>query len=402
MTRGITRTFILTAAVAVLVAGTPAAASAQRVQVEARVSPDVRQDLREALREVTSSIAAAIRDISSDLSKELGHIDRDVNRDVAKGLSDGLRGLSALANAGTWNQGGERNWNSKADDRQTRTLAIGASGTMEINNLSGDVKVTAGSGRDAGVEIIRHARGRTDADARLGLERVKVDVQVTGSRAVVKSDYPNERQSPYSVSIDIIVSAPAGTRLTINGVSGDILVSGIKGDLTVKTVSGDIVLSNVGAVSEAKTASGDLTITGAATDGSLDVGTLNGDLRLQNVKARRLTAGTVSGDVVLTDVSAETVEMNTMSGDAVFSGTLAPNGRYEITAHSGDVRFTPAGATGFALTARSFNGDVSASMALQNESRSRRQSLSGKVGDGSATVTLKTFSGDITVGTKKR
>lgn len=398
MTRGITRTFITTAALAALVAGTPSLAWAQRVQIETRVSPDVRQDIREAVRKVTSSIAAAIRDITSDLSKELSHVDRD----VAKGLSEGLRGLSALANDAAWGQGASRNWNSKVDDRQTRALAIGATGAIEINNLSGDVKVTAGGSRDASVEIVRHARGRTDADARLGLERVKVDVQVNGTRAIVKSDYPNERQSPYSVSIDLIVTAPAGTRLTINGVSGDILVSGIKGEVGVKTVSGDITLSNVGSVKEAKTASGDLTITGATTDGSLDVGTLNGDLVLQHVKARRVAAGTVSGDVVLTDVTADTVEMNTVSGDAVFSGPVAVNGRYEITAHSGDVRFSPSGPAGFTLSARSANGDVSSSMPLQGESRTRRQSLSGKVGDGSATVTLKTFSGDITVGVAKR
>ena len=91
-----------------------------------------------------------------------------------------------------------------------------------------------------------------------------------------------------------------------------------------------------------------------------------------------------------------------MSGDAIYVGDLARNGRYELTSHSGDVQFTPSGAVGFTLTASSFGGDISSSLALQTDgSRTRRRSLSGKVGDGSATVTLKTFNGDITVGGRK-
>jgi len=123
---------------------------------------------------------------------------------------------------------------------------------------------------------------------------------------------------------------------------------------------------------------------------------------LQQVKARKITASTVSGSVHASDVLCDSATLSTMSGDAIFSGELARNGRYEVTSHSGDVRFTPAGPVGFTLMASSFGGDISSSIALQSEgTRTRRRSLSGKVGDGSATVTLQTFNGDITGGRKK-
>ncbi len=398
MTRHLARTFVIAGGLALLL---PGPALAQRVQIDARATTEAGQDLRDALREVAASIAAAVRDISADVAKELGHIDRDVARDVSKGVDDGLRGLSEMAKNGAWQS--ERNWNAKADDRQTRTLAIGANGTLHVSNLSGDVRITAGGGRDASVEIIRRSRGRTEADARLGLERVKADVQVVGTRAIVKADYPNERNSPYSLSIDYVITAPAGTRVSVSNVSGDIVVTGIKGELSVKTISGSVSLNNVGTLTEAKTASGDLKITGASTDGTLDVGTLNGDLVLSGIKARRLTASTVSGDISARDVTADSAELNTVSGDLSYSGPVAAGGRYSLTTHSGDVVFSPSGGAGFAVTATSINGEVSSSVTLQSSGgRNRRQSMTGTVGDGSATVALKTFSGDITVGAKRK
>ena len=232
MTQNSLRTFATgTAMIALLVsvptpayAQSPAAAPPARVRIDATLVGDIGREIRDALREVTSGIGEVLRDVSRDLGRELGSLDR-----------------------GTFNAQ-ERGWAGQAEDRQTRSLAIGASGSLEIRNLSGHVTVTAGSGRDASVELIRRARGRTDADARLGLERVKVDTQVTGSRGAIRSEYPNDRQASYSVSIEMIVSAPAGTRLLVNSVSGGVDVRGIKGELSVTTISGDIAINNVGPV----------------------------------------------------------------------------------------------------------------------------------------------------------
>jgi hypothetical protein len=390
------RTFTITAAIASVLLGLPARANAQRVQVDVSVSAEISRELRDALRDVANGVSDTLRDVS-----------RDINRDLGREIAQGLRDLPKHGRLGAWDGGWsmaqERNWRGRAEDRQTRSLAIGPNGTLELHNLSGDVTITAGGAREASVQLIRRSRGLTDADAKLGLERVKVDSQVVGNRATVRADYPNERQSTYSVSVDMIVTAPVGTRVVVNSVSADVKVTGIRGELSVTTISGSVTLTNVGAVSDAKTASGDVSIIGSTGDGALDAGTLSGDVILQQVKARSVHAGTVSGSVTAHDVTCEAVTLVSMSGDAVFSGELARNGRYEITSHSGDVRFTPAGTVGFTLVASSFSGDISSSLPLQSDgTRARRRALTGKVGDGSATVTLQTFNGDITVGGAKR
>ena len=370
-----TRTLITIAIVGALLAGSPARAAAQQAPPDTKTSADISREIRDALRTAGRDVGEAIREVSRELSREFGH-------------------------------GGEqndRNWNGRAEDRQTHALAIGPNGSIELRNLSGDVTVTAGTGRDASIEVIRRSRGRTDADARLGLERVKVDQQVAGTRAAIKTDYANDRQSAYNVSVEMIVTAPVGTRVLINSVSANVKVTGIHGELAVKTISGDVTLANVGVVTDAKTASGNVTITGAAGDGALEVEAISGDLTLKQVKARSIKANTVSGNISASDITCETATFNALSGDASFAGDVAKNGRYEITSHSGDVHFTPTGPAGYSLSASSFGGDIHPPAGFQHDATGskRRRTVSGKVGDGSAVVNLQTFSGDVTVGPRK-
>jgi DUF4097 and DUF4098 domain-containing protein YvlB len=403
MTRQMTRTIGITAAIAGVLLALPGRADAQRVQVDVKVSAEVGREIRQAVREATSGLNDAWRDLGRELGRDLS---RDLGRELGRlGAEIGAWGWDGgwTGDAGQQQDWGQpRDWRGRATDRQTRTLAIGPNGTLELNNLSGDITVTVGGSREASVELIRESRGRTDADAKTGLARVTVDSRVVGTRATVKTDYPNERQSNYSVSVDMNVTVPAGTRVVVHSVSADVKVTGVRGELSVTTISGDLTLTDVGAVAEAKTASGDVKITGSMGDATLDAGTLSGDVILLQVKARRITASTVSGSVSARDVLCDSATLSTMSGDAIFLGELARNGRYEVTSHSGDVRFSPTGSVGFVLTASSFGGDITSSLPLQTENtRTRRRSLSGKVGDGSATVTLQTFNGDITVGAKK-
>ena len=158
---------------------------------------------------------------------------------------------------------------------------------------------------------------------------------------------------------------------------------------------------------EAKTASGDVVIKGSTSDGQLDAGTLNGDVTLTDIKARRITANTLNGTVTARDVVCDAASLSTISGDVIYSGSLSRGGRYEFTSNSGDVQFSPAGATGYALQATSFSGDIVSSIALvrpegsrslTNQRGPRSRAATAKVGDGSATVTLRTFSGDIAIG----
>lgn len=417
MTTHMTRTFRLTMAAGALLVILPAAAAAEQrdkaVQVSARVKIDkvdvnakvpinlpqhFSQELRNALRDVTYGIGEIVTEVT-----------RDISRDISRDLGRELRNLRYLDDMDHQDRGQNRgDWRASIDDKQTRTIAIGATGTLELENFSGDITIVAGGTKDVIVDFIRSSHGKTDADARMGLERVRPEVDVVGTRATVRATYM-DRPTSYSVSTDFIVKAPAGTRIVINRLRADVNFTGIKGEIKVSTASGDVVLTDVGSVHEAKTGSGDVTIKGSTSDNVLDAGTLNGDITITDVTARRITANTVNGSVVARNVTCDAASLSTISGDVVYAGSLTKGGRYEFTSNSGDVRFSPSGSTGYALEATSFMGDISSAISLTtqpgrsltNQRGPRRRAASAQVGDGSATVRLQTFSGDISIGKKQ-
>jgi DUF4097 and DUF4098 domain-containing protein YvlB len=180
-------------------------------------------------------------------------------------------------------------------------------------------------------------------------------------------------------------------------------VTNVKGELRVDSVSGDIKVDNADQMSAVKGVSGDVTITGGS-GGDVRVGTVNGDLIVRNFKARSLDASTVSGNVTLTDVAVDRASVKTISGDVGYTGPFARGGRYEFSAHSGDVRLMPTSDTGFELNADTFSGEIQTSMPItlkegQLQARVRHE-IRGTYGDGSALVTVRTFSGGVTVGKK--
>jgi DUF4097 and DUF4098 domain-containing protein YvlB len=298
-------------------------------------------------------------------------------------------------------QGGERETQT---DRTTRTLTIGASGELSLSNIAGDIVVTRGGGSEATIEIVKTARARTVEAAREMLQIVQVEVVERAGRAEVRTRYPDGRQRQHrntNVSVAYTVAAPAGTRVTVRSISGNVQVSDITGDLALETVSGDVHVAKGGRISSAKSVSGNIEIVDTAVEGTLDAGSVSGNVAARRVKARSVSLSSVSGTALAEGVDCERAEMQSMSGNVEFTGPLTARGRYELQSHSGNVRVAISGSTGFEIEANSWSGSVRADgfpLKTTGGERGRgRRSLEGVVGDGSAVVSITTFSGNAVV-----
>lgn len=394
--------FVCAAAIA-----TPVAAQDVRVKQQDKVRVVIADEvLAEIQRIVQSAVGAnvareisqAMRDVQREVSQINREIARDLTRDLPRDITSEVR--RHVGNVHVSGAGFEQNKDFKAEqiDRQTKTLAIGAAGELVLKNVVGDITVKAGGSKDATIEIVRISKGRTDADAKTGLEKVTTEIVSKGERATVSVNYPNEQRPPYAVSVAYSVTAPAGTRVSIETVTGDVSVNGIKGDLSVGGVSSNVNISASERVMSVRTISGDITLTDVANPGKLEAGTISGDLTLKNVKADRLEAGGVAATVIAHEVRATGVIIKTMSGDIEYSGSLDARGRYEFRAHSGDVRLAVNG--GFDLEATTFSGELNADASMGISKGTERRSLRGTVGSGGAAVVASTFSGDVWVGRK--
>lgn len=303
-----------------------------------------------------------------------------------------------------------QNNRSEQVERTTRTIHIGDNGWLDLGNVAGDITVTRGRGGDATIDIVKTAHARNDADAKTMLSLVNVDVSENGTRAEVRARYHNDGDGwrPFggnlNVSVSYTVTAPAGTRLSAESISGDVHVTGIA-DVSASTVSGDVKVTGASRLGTVKSISGSVEVTDANVDGSIESSSVSGDVTLRHVKARRVEAGSVSGSMTLDDVDCDRVSVHTTSGDINFNGQLARDGRYELKGFSGDVRVAVAGGTGFELQANSFSGDIRSDLPIttrgSNETRhGRRTVLTGTYGNGSAVLQLTTFSGSIVISKK--
>jgi len=394
-----------TTAIAVAVICGAGRAAAQDVDVRVTISPEIIRQIQTLVpqiqREVNRTVQHVVPQVQREVNRAVENIGPEVQREIGSALRDIAAGIATARTAsGAFTQ--NRDFRSEQTQRETRNLQLGATGALDLRNISGDIKVTAGSARDVTIEIVRVSRGRTDADARRGLDEVTVAVDQRGDRATVESRYPNQRgRSPYDVSVTYTVTAPAGTRVTVSSVGGNIAISGIHGDVAAANVGGNVTLSDAGRVTSAKTVGGNVTITDAQGDANLDAGTIGGNVSLERVKARRVSVSVVGGNVTARDVTCDGADLGTMSGSVEFSGPLARNGRYEMHTQSGTVRFSPTGTTGFELQANTFSGAVRTEIPLQLQGRMTgrgpQRAVRGTFGDGSAVVIATSFSGDVIV-----
>jgi putative adhesin len=314
----------------------------------------------------------------------------------------------------------------EATENFSKSVRIGAQGEIDLSNMSGSVTVTRGSGNEAKIEAVKKARARTVEEAREALQAVQIDVSERAGRVEVRTRYPMERHGSsvggaegaargellawararrnVNVSVSYTITAPANTRLTLKTMSGHISVNDIAGEISAEAMSGHVTIERAPRLLTAKTASGHVNITDARTDGTLDTGSMSGNVTLKGVKGRQLNVSCISGSVSLLDVAFERVDATTMSGNVTYEGSLARNGRYGFKSHSGNVRLAIDGNTGFQVDAHAFSGAVRSEVQLTgvqsdgDDSRGRRpRTLRGVYGDGSAVLNLNTFSGSIVI-----
>ncbi len=283
----------------------------------------------------------------------------------------------------------------------SRTVRIGRTGALDLQNVAGDISVTGGGGDDVKIEAVKRVRHPNEAEAKALLSEIMIEVADRGGRVEVRAEYPRRRN--WSGGVDFTVSVPRDASVALRSVSGTIKVTNINGELRAETVSGDIITMTAKKLRVAKTVSGDVEISESEAD-ELSMGSVSGDVIVNRLKGNGLDAQSVSGDLRLTDVEIDHASIRSVSGDVDYAGRLARNGRYQFQSHSGDIRVTPADARGFAIEASTFSGDVRSDYALTLQTApgnsftpGRNRSVRGSFGDAGATLTLQSFSGDIAI-----
>lgn len=283
----------------------------------------------------------------------------------------------------------------------SRTVRLGRNGTFDLQNVAGDIVINGAGGGDVRLEATKRARAASDDDARAALKELQIGVTERAGSIEVRTVYPRRRGA--TAWVDYRVSVPNNVNVSLRTVSGNVRVSNVEGELRAESVSGDITASSVERVRNLRSVSGTLQVTDGEGN-EIEGATVSGDVIVRNLTVRTIELKSVSGDMRFADVDSERAHLTSVSGDIEYAGRLARNGRYELQSHSGNLRVTPAGDTGFDVEASTFSGNVRSDYALTIREGSAlgfrggvNRGLRGTFGSAGAALVLRSFSGDVTI-----
>jgi DUF4097 and DUF4098 domain-containing protein YvlB len=261
------------------------------------------------------------------------------------------------------------------------TFAFDRDGVVTLGNGSATIEV---SGWDQPTVRI-HARG-DDASFRL---------DVTSKRVTLDPSRSND-------DVTIQVQVPRGVRVVAHTNSGDITITGTRGDVDAQSSSGDLRITEAREVN-ATSLSGDVDIRNGT--GSVTASTSNGDVTVKDNRGN-VDASSVSGGVTVTRATAKTVRARTTSGDVVYTGSIEPNGTYDLSTHSGDVEVSIPKDASAQIAITTLNGDVESDFPItlkpgfSSPGNGTTKHYTLTVGGGSAHVTVESFNGDITISSR--
>ena len=189
---------------------------------------------------------------------------------------------------------GRRNNGPEQTESFSRKVRVGRDGRVSISNVSGDIKITGGSGDDVTIDAVKRTRGD-----RSQLGDVQIIVDDRPGRVEVRTEYPNNwgpRNRNIDVSVDYTVVVPATATVDVKSISGSVIVTGVQGVVRAESISGTVRTSATPKLT-AKTVSGDLELVSAPPDADITATTISGTVRAKGLRLRSLELGSVSGDL---------------------------------------------------------------------------------------------------------
>lgn len=215
-----------------------------------------------------------------------------------------------------------------------------------------------------------------------------VAVTRSGSEVTVRPDDRKARTN----DVELVVRVPAWVRLEVSGRELDVSVAGVEGGVAVRNVSGDVRMDRVAGEIAISTVEGEIGVYGAR--GPVTAHSRGDDVTLSDVTGD-VDVGTGDGDLRLENVTASNLRAETLDGDVYFNGALAPAGTYWISVHDGDATLILPGDTDAHVSVSTFDGELTSDFPVTLRRYQGGGVFDFTLGKGSAQLEVKVFDGEI-------
>jgi hypothetical protein len=188
-------------------------------------------------------------------------------------------------------------WQESETEEMHQTYPLSASGTLELENINGSVRISAWDREEVKLDAIKRA------DSKERLQEVEIRIDAGKDLLSIRTEYANHdhrhvHDNPGSVEYTLTV--PRNARLDeIKLVNGDLDVEGVSGGVRASCVNGRLSARNLGGRTELSTVNGRLEASVERLSSPLEVSSVNAAvlLTLPSDAKADVRASTVSGSI---------------------------------------------------------------------------------------------------------
>lgn len=266
------------------------------------------------------------------------------------------------------------------------TRPLDPTGRVDIENLKGNIQVRAWD------------RAEVKITGSLGDGVEKLIVEGDRQHLVVRVKYPKSggwggtKSGP--TGLQLMVPVRAG--LEIESVAANVDVSGVApAKLSIETVSGDVVLAAAPGEVDVTSVSGNLRLT--VNSANVRAESVSGGLVLRGRMNGEIKAETVSGriDIAVNGERVDELSASTVSGNAMIRAALAPKGEMRFESVSGDLVLVLPRDLSAQVRGESFSGRLKApGVKIEKPEFGPGSSFHTRYGSGDGEINLETFSGN--------
>lgn len=203
-----------------------------------------------------------------------------------------------------------------------QTFTVGNAPAIEVQNFAGKIMVRAG---DAGtIQVMAEKKALTTRR----MDAIQVRMDQTGDTVTVRADHSLPTAS--NMSVDLEITVPAGSRVTLRTGAGSITLLDIQGALDISTGAGTVLVKNAKGPARIETGAGTIDYEGLPT-GESQMHTGAGTISIALPREANLQIDLHTG---MGKIDAQ-VDVDGQISPTKVSGTLGTGADGTLTANTG-------------------------------------------------------------------
>jgi len=259
----------------------------------------------------------------------------------------------------------------EAADRVEKVFSVSSSPSIAITNYAGTIR----------------AQGWPNAEIKLVAtnysKHAAIQMETSSNWVRVTTQVEDRLAKAEAVRVDYELWVPRDSSLEVHSNMGSVEVAGIRGDVNIDVMNAAVLVTD--------------------TSGAARVNSLDGRVEIRQAQGI-VHVTTVSGDIVLQEIKSRSITASAATGNLLYEGDFLPGGKYQLSSYEGSILVQCPAQASVEWNAKSVNGGIESNLPIESKRRYARRSSSpnihalvGTLNSGGATVNLFTTTGKIRI-----